>query len=176
MSDSYISLIPTVSEYPNQKIIATDICTWLITEAIIKPEASACILSTKPGYSVSEQAQKAVYAPSLLPFHLATNGLEIVTERTVFSTELEELICPNCKYNIASDDWDLTPWLEQRSIGMICPQCAQEASIEQYTFRPDWGFSNLGFTFWNWPILTQQFIKAFEAQLGCPVSVVYGKV
>jgi hypothetical protein len=176
MSDFCISIVPTVSEYPTRKTKAADVCAWLIAEGIISPEVSDCILSKKLGHSIGERAHKAVNTPSLLPFDLALNGLEIITERTVFPSELEELICPNCKHNIISDEWDLLPWLEQKSTGIICPQCVQEASIQHYAFKPNWGFSNLGFTFWNWPTLTPQFIEKFEARLGCTVLVVHQQI
>jgi hypothetical protein len=86
---------------------------------------------------------------------------------------LDELICPNCRNDTASKDWDLTPWFEQESTGLICLQCGQEAEIHSYNFKPAWGFSDLGFSFWNWPALTQQFIEQFEERLGCAVSIVY---
>ncbi len=173
MSDFSISLIPNISEYPNREAKAAEIHAWLVAEAIIEPEASGCILSNELGYSVGSQAAKVVSEPTFLPNNLTVNGLEISTRRTVFSAELEELTCPNCKNDIAADDWDLTPWFEQASDGLICPQCAKEAAIHSYTFRPAWGFSNLGFSFWNWPRLTQDFIKQFEARLGYPISIVH---
>jgi len=176
MSDFGISIVPTISEYPDRHTKAAEICAWLIAESIIASKLSDCILNKNLGYSIGKQAYKAVTTPSLLPFNLAINGLELVTERAVFSTELEKLICPTCRSNIASDDWDLMPWVEQESTGIICPQCAREASIRQYNFKPTWGFSNLGFTFWNWPTLTQQFITEFETRLGCTVSVVSQQV
>ena len=36
------------------------------------------------------------------------------------------------------------------------------SDIHQSEFTPEWGFSDLGFTFWNWSSLTDNFIADFK--------------
>ncbi len=59
---------------------------------------------------------------------------------------------------------------------MTCPLCHVAMDIHQFTFSPDWGFSDLGFTFWNWPGLTDEFIAEFKKKLGCDISIVYAHI
>jgi hypothetical protein len=176
MSDICICLVPKISDYPDRKVKAVDILSWLIAEEIIMPTTTGCAVSTELSYTIGNQASRAVVKPALLPFQIIPNGLEVTTKITVFSAELDELICPNCKKDIVSEEWDLTPWFEQKSIGLTCPRCMQEAAIHQFTFEPAWGFSNLGFCFWNWPTLTAQFIQEFEQKLGFAISVINQRI
>ena len=176
MSDHSISIVPKQSRYPDNKRKAGEILDWLVSKDIVKPATSDCILSSDRGYAISEGARKAVVSPGDLPFGLIINGLEIVTERRVFDTGengLDECICPNCNENIALDDWDLNPWNDEETNNLSCPQCGRETDIHEYTFKPAWGFSDLGFKFWNWPDLTGEFIADFKRKLGCEISIVY---
>ncbi|MCG7860671.1 hypothetical protein MD537_27065, partial [Flavihumibacter sediminis] len=88
--------------------------------------------------------------PDLLPFDLLTNGLEIITERHVFHTGqngMEVLMCPNCKHDIANEDWDfLSEWSDNKSNNLTCPLCNIATDIHKFQFIPEWGFCNLGFT------------------------------
>lgn len=176
MSDHSISIVPKLSSYPENKIKAQEILNWLISKDIIKPTLSDCILSSNKGYAISEGANRITVFPEDLPFDLITNGLEIITERQVFDTGenfLDELICPYCNENIASDDWDLNPWSNKESNNLTCPQCGQESEIHNYTFEPQWGFSNLGFRFWNWPHFTDGFLDEFKQKLNSDIAIVY---
>lgn len=179
MSDSSISIIPRQSRYPNSTVKAREIVDWLIAKDIIKPTLSYCLLGSSYGYAISDGAKEVTVFPSSLPFHLTVNGLEIITERQVFDTgqnPLDELICPNCTTNIAFSDVDFNAWSDHESDTFACPQCEHESEIHNYTFHPDWGFSDLGFTFWNWPDFTDDFIEEFAMKLGCDISVVRCRV
>jgi hypothetical protein len=176
MSDSSISIVPKQSCYPNNKAKAKEILDWLISKNIVEPILSDCVLSSDNGYAISEGAKLVTTFPDDLPFDLATNGLEIITGRQVFDTGengIDELICPNCKENIVHENWDFSPWNDQKSGNLICPLCKHETEIHHFTFDPDWGFSDLGFTFWNWPELTEEFIEEFKVKLNCGISIVY---
>ncbi|HEV8515199.1 MAG TPA: hypothetical protein VGQ59_18080 [Cyclobacteriaceae bacterium] len=177
MSDHSITIVPRQSSYSNNKIKAREILNWLISLDIVKPILSDCVLSSDNGYAISDGARRVTNPPDELPFDLITNGLQIITERQVFDTGengMDECICPNCKENISSEDWSFfNDWNEQKSNNLTCPLCNVQTDIHQFTFSPDWGFSDLGFTFWNWPDLTDEFIEEFKQKLGCDISVVY---
>ncbi len=176
MSDHSISIVPRQSNYPDNKIKAKEILRWLISLDIVKSSISDCILSSDNGYAISEGAKAVTLFPDELPFDLITNGLTIITERKIFDTGenfIYELICPNCKENIAFDDWDLNPWGNSDSDNFTCSHCGNETEIHNYSFEPDWGFSNLGFTFWNWPDFTEDFIAKIKIKLNSEISIVY---
>lgn len=177
MSHHSISIVPRQSSYPNNKTKAKEILDWLVSKDIVKPTPSDCILSSNNGYAISDGAKRVTEYPDDLPFDLTTNGLEIITERQVFHTGengMDECICPNCNKDIASEDWDFfNDWAEQKSNNLTCPLCSIATDIHQFTFSPEWGFSDLGFTFWNWLDLTDEFTSEFKQKIGCEISLIY---
>jgi hypothetical protein len=177
MSDYSISIVPKLSSYPDKEKKAKEILDWLISLDIVKPILSDCVLGSDNGYAISDGAKKISNDPDNLPYRLATNGLDIITERQIFDTAengIEELICPNCKQDISSEEWDFfDEWSTEESNNLTCPLCNTGKDIHEFKFTPDWGFSNLGFTFWNWCGLTDNFINEFQQRLGCNVSIVY---
>jgi hypothetical protein len=176
MSDYSISIVPRLSNYPDKEIKAKEILDWLISLEIVKAIPSDCILGEGNGYGISQGAVKVVTLPKELPFELSVNGLEITTERTVFDTGenfTEQLICPNCQEDIAFEDWDLESWTSEESDDLTCNACGDKSNIHSYTFEPQMGFSNLGFTFWNWPKLKTDFINSFKEKLNCEIDIVY---
>jgi hypothetical protein len=77
---------------------------WLVSLDIVKPTFSDCVLSQNDGHVISNGAKLISSEPEYLPFTLGANGLEIIRERQVFhagENGIEELICPNCKQDIA---------------------------------------------------------------------------
>lgn len=174
MSDYTISLVPKVSRYVFDEVVVNDILKWLVSKDIVKAELSDCILGNL-GYALSDGAQYIVSEPQFLPYQLDTNGLEITTERTVFDTGqngIDRIICPNCTENIVDNEWDLDSWCQGFTNNLLCPICGTESEIQQYVFEPQWGFSNLGFTFWNWPELKPEFIVELQEKLNCDLAVV----
>jgi hypothetical protein len=177
MSDQSISIVPKKSAYPDKEAKAKEMLDWLVSLDIVKPTVSDCVLSSNNGYAIAEGATLISSDPEYLPFFLSTNGLEVITERQVFHTGqngMDELICPNCKQDIANEDWNfLTEWSDNKSNNLICPLCDVATDIHQFRFTPSWGFSDLGFTFWNWPPFTDSFINDFKEKLGCEIDIVH---
>ena len=180
MGDQSISIVPKRSDIPAKEIKAKEILDWLVSLDIVKPKASDCILSADEGYEISNGAKQITIDPALLPFGLSVNGLQIIKERQVFDTGqngIEKLICPNCKQDISNEDWEfLNEWADNRSNNITCPLCKTPAEIHSYQFTAEWGFSDLGFTFWNWPPLTEDFIEMFRQKLQVDVAIVYAKI
>ena len=169
------------SRYPNNQEKAQEILEWLIASNIVDPNVSDCTLGSDNGHAVAEGAKSVVEEPHFLPIGtLQVNGLSIITERTIFHTGengIEELICPNCKSDISQEDWDFfDPWAGGETDDLTCPSCGKSTEIHDYRFVPEWGFSNLGFQFWNWPSFTNQFIEDFKERLGCEVNIVFSHI
>jgi hypothetical protein len=137
MSDSYISIVPKVKEYPHHKQKAGEIINWLTSRDIIKTHLSDCTLGKDLGYAVSEGAKKVVEEPEYLPFDLITNGLEVITEMNIFHP------------------------------GEFADEMDEDVRFPE---------SDLGFTFWNWPPLKNEFIEEFRQQLGMDVEVIIGQI
>jgi len=180
MSDNSISIVCKKSTYPHNKEKAAEILEWLVSCNIVKPTLSDCVLGSNSGYAVSDGAKAVVNEPAYLRFGLATNGLDIVTDRTIFNTGgngIDELIYPNCKTDISQEDWDfLEPWFSGETDDLRCPVCGGQSEIHNFDFVPEWGFGDLGFTFWNWPPFTDEFVEDFKQRLGCDVNIVFSHI
>lgn len=177
MSDHSISIVPQKSAYPDKVNKGKEILDWLVSLGIVKPTLSDCVLSSNGGYAISKGATSVTVAPEHLPSDSGVNGLEIITQRQVFHTGqngMEELICPNCKQDIAGENWDfISEWGDDKSNNLTCPLCNVATDIHQFKFTPEWGFSDLGFTFWNWAGLTDEFVEDFKKRLGCDINLVH---
>ena len=181
MSDYSITIVPRKSEVENKDQKIKKVIDWLIDIDAIKKAKSECVLGLNGlGYAISKGAGKVVTEPGYLPFQLAVNGLEIETERRIFTTVqngLDSMTCPSCKDDIAGENWSFFDnWFSKESNNLTCPKCGQVKEIHAYKFAPVWGFSDLGFTFWNWGTFKIEFIREFEIILGMEVDVVYAHV
>lgn len=176
MSDHSIAIVPKKSVYYDNKTKAEEILEWLISRDIVKPELSDCIMSLEGGYGVSEGAKQIVSFPDDLPFFLTTNGLEIITDKEVFhagESGMDQCICPNCGEDIAQKEWIfIEEWFNEDKDKSVCPLCNVLVDIHELKIKPQWGFSNLGFKFWNWPDFKPAFIEEFQNRLKCEVVVV----
>jgi hypothetical protein len=77
--------------------------------------------------------------------------------------------------DISKEDSDfLNEWASASSNNLTCPLCNVSTEIHEFRFDPQWGFSDLGFTFWNWTQLKDEFIALFKQKLGCEIDIVYG--
>ena len=182
MSDFSISVVPRTSAYPGKEEKAQDILDWLVSKDVVKVEKTDSILGGqgKLGHAVSEGAKRVVKNPENLPFNLWTNGLDIIIERMIYSTcqyGLDQFICPNCKDNLAHKGWAIfEDWYNYEWDKVICPICNQSEEIHSFTFNPSWGFSDLGFTFWNWTEFTPEFLEEFQRKLGVEIDVVEARI
>lgn len=179
MSDISTTIVPEISDYPNRFERAQQVIDWLIDIHAIRAVKSDCILSSETGYPIDIGAKALTTEPQYLPFNLVTNGLQVVTERSVFDAGengLDRFLCPNCREDIVSEDWDFTAFVETGNSMLECPLCNQSIELNEYIIEPIWGFSNLGFVFWNWSSLADDFIKEFERRLECNVKVVESRI
>lgn len=178
MSVHFIAIVPKQSHYPGNKTKGIEILEWLVSLDVIKENLSDCVSGSNGGYAISEGAKNITTTPVYLPFDIIPNGLEIVVERTIFhAAELDECKCPVCYKDITSEIWlSFDNWFEQKLDDVTCPNCNIKADINSYLFSPVWGFSDLGFIFWNWQEFKNEFIEEFKLRLGVDISIIYGHI
>lgn len=179
MSDHSISIVPKKSSYPEKKNKSEEIIGWLISQDIIKPTISDCILGKDGGYAISDGARLVSKYPDDLPFHITSNGLEIVLDRKIYDNgeyDPPDIFCPNCKEEIDIEDLDIGPWVDKLSNNLICPNCKHETEINNFNFEPNMGFSELGFSFWNWTPFKDDFIEEFKNRLNCDASIIFCRI
>jgi len=123
------------------------------------------------------------------------NGVEVHTTKTVFypvQGAVRPVACTGCGYRMALEDpatgeptacWEpfsdaLDRWWAGESAAVTCPRCQQASGLNDWHWQGDWpiavGF--LGFSFWNWPALSQSFISQIGTRLGHRVVVTQGKL
>lgn len=83
--------------------------------------------------------------------------------------------CPACKKELELGTFGdmINVWFTSDNNPPVpCPLCGAEHDINAYRLDPQWGFSTLGFGFFDIYELSPEFIAAFGAELGEPVRLV----
>ncbi|WP_074405748.1 hypothetical protein [Aquimarina megaterium] len=169
MSDTYISIVPIDVDKDKALALAEKFKTKLIHKNVISEDL------TPSSNAISKTVSKNEVFKNL-----ENNKLEIVIARQVFDNGgngVEKIICPNCSFNIIETNWmdAIEEWYSNSGKDTcICPNCSEKKSISEYYFEPNWGFGELGFTFWNWPNFTDDFIIEIEKILNHKVKIIYG--
>ena len=181
MSDHSISIVPRQLTYRgDRESKASEIVQWLIEEQAIEPTLNDCDWGVPGIYRFKENFARFSSYPQYLCLDLRLSGLEVIMKRTVFDTMangLEDVRCPFCRSEIAEEMFfDLIEnWWHEKSDAhaLTCPSCGETVSLDAIITEPEWGASDLGFTFWNCPPFIDEFITEFEKRLESPVWVVY---
>ena len=141
------------------------------------------MLSSDLGYGPGENWDFAVEYPEEDHFlDSLHNGMEVHKGRSVFyadGRDFESIACPSCGANNLECNWGelFSQWLDNpNSADLECNTCGILDSISLYQFEPKWQLSNLGFTFWNWPILKESFIAKLAEVIGREIEKVEGKL
>lgn len=175
--------------------LAASVVNWLTREGIIAAKPAAeCVLGAEFGYPPGPRYTAAVTEPDEHILQLKANGVEVSTSRTVFSPAqgtVGSVVCPLCRQTVDLNDpatgqttqqWELFcdafgAWMDGGPGEVRCPQCSQVARVN------DWRWTNepfvvgfLGFTFWNWPLLSESFIAQMASHLEHRVVVIRGKL
>jgi len=123
---------------------------------------------------------------------VTTEGLEIVTGRNVFSSLTGDwwVTCPHCAWSTDPEDtrigdsvgaWQdlqdtISGWHAGGSDQVRCPNCRRDVGLNDWGWSPPWGFGYLGFTFWNWPTFSPEFLAEVSERLGHRTVHPYGKL
>jgi hypothetical protein len=182
MGDYFQSIVDKDATETEAPSLGTLIRNWLVDEGIISSKATDCVLGSDSGYPPGPDYQKAIYEHDKQFLELWTNGLEIITKRHVFHSGQGgfDLVCPACSTKVELNEaWSkaVNEWYKEDGKGWLaCSQCGNLEVVNEWKHDPDWGFGNLGFTFWNWPPLTDEFVKKFGKRLGHRIVLVSGKL
>lgn len=80
---------------PARHSLAAETLAWLVEQDIVMATATDCVLSGV-GHAPANYAS-VVVAPSPLLYRLRTNGMSVITGRTIFySGGVERMVCPYC--------------------------------------------------------------------------------
>ncbi len=170
-------IAPRISTVPVHEPRARAILRWLVRKDIIEEQLTTCGLSgNRMAYAIGPGARQVVELPELLPYNDPVNGLEVVTDRCIFTPEagfLQEAGCAECRREVGEALFDsLEDWMPQRTDNFTCPECGHEDDINGFLFLQPCAFSNLGFIFNNWQPagLKKSFVAEFAEWLDYPVA------
>jgi hypothetical protein len=182
MGDWFQNLVAPNIAAPQAKAVGGRMLGWLVAEEIVSAETKDCVLGADLGHPPGPQYAKATGKPDPHLLSLWTNGLAVISKRTVFHSGQGgfELICSACKSKFEPPDrWGdaVDEWFKQSGPGdLACPVGGVSRSVDEWQHDPPWAFGELGFEFWNWPQFTQAFVDEFEKRLGSRIVHVYGKL
>lgn len=182
MGDYFQSIVDPEATEAEAPSLADRVLRWLIDEQIVASELTDCVFM-KPGYAPGPTYVKATGAPDVHVLKLRTNGLEVVSTRTVFHNGGLgfDLVCAACGSRIEPmQGWwadAVGEWYDRAGPGMLeCPNCQVARPVTEWQHDPPLGYGNVGFTFWNWPSLTDDFVASVGKLLGHRVLHVEGKL
>lgn len=179
MSYSQATIVPRISTFPGHEAKARVVLRWLSERRIVEALPTTCGRGVGGmGYAVMPGARSVVLHPDRLPFGEAINGLEVVTNRCIYTPTrnfAEEAGCPECRREIGEALFEsLDEWMPGQTDNFTCPECGFEDDINGFMFIPACAFSNLGFIFngWGEAGFHQSFLDEFSARLGFRVALV----
>ena len=182
MGNTYQDIVVPTARLEDAARLAGNVLKFLIESEIVLPQSTDCTLGSKNGYSPGKRFAEAVIETSDVLHSLHANGMDVVIGRTVFHNGglgLEAMLCPACGANQVAGDWGdaVDRWYAgDDNAPLACRACRAESPLTRWVFEPPWGFANLGFAFWNWPLLKPEFVERVSNILQHKVLLVSGKL
>ncbi len=199
MSDSFQSLAFPDVKQADAEDLASRLLESLVSRGILEPDPNPECALDEEGYSPGKDIGSALSdqraGGQLLT--LKTNGVVISAEPTVFSGDEppETTTCPKCNHSFdggedfggegfggeGSDGGEdfvelIGEWFEGEETTLDCPDCGEASPLEQVETTPPWALAHVGVKFWNWPVLSEQFVGSLVALVGSRAVLVTGKI
>jgi len=181
MSEHYQTIADLDADSHTSEEDAHRIREWLVSERIIVRNTTDCVLSNLHGHMPGENYIVAVKKPYPQLFELRTNGVALISKRTVFYSAGNPLIlvCLSCGERFeGKESWSaaVQEWFTAKGPGLLaCERCGVSVPITEWQHDPPWAFGHVGIEFWNWPPLREEFVKKAGEVLRHRVRLVYGR-
>ena len=184
MSD-WFQTIADIDVGPSEAVQAgAAVLEWLITSGVVVAEVTDRALGD--GHAPGPNFADAVREPDPNVMQWRTNGMKVIVGRTVFhSMDADRVTCPHCGSAIELHDdqavWNqllatISAWYDGGQGNRACWVCGRTVGLNSWDWDPPWGFGYLGFQFWNWPPLQNQFVTEVAQRLGHRVVLPRGKL
>jgi hypothetical protein len=182
MSDYYQTAVDLDADSQTAAATVAQLREWMISNEIIVPGESDCVLGRGLGHAPGKNYTLAVERPDLHLNELRTNGVAFVAERTVFHAMMGDELTLKCSccgkkfpqnraWSIAVDEW----YKGSGPGTLSCEHCGAKASITEWQHDPPWAFGYVGVEFWNWPPLRSDFLKSLSEAVMHRFRLVGGK-
>ncbi|MFI7297335.1 hypothetical protein [Streptomyces sp. NPDC050121] len=177
MGDTYQTIVDRYAGPQDAPSLARPVVEWLVAEGIVLAEAApGWALGDHPAHPPGPNWHKAVTHARWG----APEGVAVHTERHVFYSNFNTskgatAICPRCGTAADPDDpvWSshmstvMDLWYETGTADADCASCAESAPLPEWDWTDDHlAFVHLGFQFWNWPTLSEDFRARMGELLG----------
>ena len=135
MGDCYQVIADLDAKLEEAEVVASRLREWMIAQEIIIPAKTDCVLSETHGHAPGKNYAKAVKKESPFLFRLKTNGVHIISERTVFYAAGDKitLVCSACGARFKSNDaWSeaVDDWYKAGGVGAYpCEVCGVKEPI-----------------------------------------------
>jgi hypothetical protein len=148
---------------------------WLVERDVVK----AASTSRATHIAGPRSPSIVVAALEIYERDLSVHEFQVVAERRFhFSGSPEQITCPHCTavtifpYDCGNDpEWDrvseaFTPWIDDGvEEPYLCLMCRKHSGLNDLQWKPSWAFGCLAFEFWDWPMLTDDFVSELSARL-----------
>lgn len=166
MGDTFQTIVDRDASPQDAARLAAAVVEWLVAEGIVLAEAEpGWALGDRPAHPPGPNWQAAVTAAR----RGAPEGVAVYTEHHIFYSNFNDrrtVTCPRCG---TCGDTDEEPWSSRLSTAagewhetgtadVECPACAETVPLPAWDWTDDHlAFVHLGFQFWNWPALSEEF-------------------
>lgn len=174
MGDTFQTIVDLDASPQDAPRLAERVVEWLVAEGIVLAERTPdCVYGQPLGHLPGPNWERAVTDQ---PWGRSPgDGLATYTERTVFHRGqggMEAVRCPRCQattrlyteeWKLIEDTWTpfaqaISTWHETGAADVDCPACAEPVPLPAWIWTDDYfAFAHLGFEFWNWMELTEEF-------------------
>ena len=184
MGDHYQSLVPKNVSSNDVAAFAERGTQFLIAREIVLPDSTDCILGDGGGYPPGPASDSVVQEPQRYSHYktLKTNGVQVIAKRTFFYGWTDFPIqCPKCGADHKSHHYVWGDAVDQWYHGddgalLRCTACGNATRVTEWEYRGQVAFGDLGFTFWNWPVLREDFVAEFSLMMQRCVASLCGKI
>lgn len=170
---SYRTIVDLDASEEEAEHLAEKVRDWLVARGIIQ-RGPADGLVDDERYAAGPGFAQSIEEPELAGEDEGwsrADGLEVKVGRTVFFAVGVELTCRACGRDVEPEDeaWGsaVDAWYEgDDTVTLPCPHCGHAEKLTEWDGPYPWAFANLGFEFWNWPPLSERFVREVAEQLG----------
>ncbi|WP_328440072.1 hypothetical protein OHA71_28875 [Streptomyces sp. NBC_00444] len=186
MGDTFQTIVDLDASPHDAARLAAPVVEWLVAEGIVLATAEqGWALEDHPAHPPGPNWSKAVADARWGD----PEGLAVHTERHVFYSLGERgpdaVTCPRCGQTTAVEG-DVSSristaaeaWHKTGSADVDCPACAESVPLSAWRWTDNsLAFAHLGFQFWNWPALSEDFrARIAEFLEGHSTAYLHGKV
>lgn len=189
MGDYFHTIVFKLESESDVALAVESVRRWMIDLDIILAEVDDSALSV-PGHRPGPNVYSAVIDEGVdfqWWLELRTNGMGIHIGRQVFIgwALLGEfcMACDICERpnNVSIEPPDMfeqvNNWVaKDEDTNIACPVCGTIKNIADWDYGDSLGFGNLGFVFWNWPKLKEDFVNKISWIVGQKGKIVSGKL